>query len=62
MFFLVLGVKVGTSSYGHQDHSWTMFVLYTVKTGLFSITVPQTVPLQFTVLSSKYLGKVLFVN
>ena len=34
----------------------------TVKTGLFSITVPQTGPLHITVLSSKYLGKVVFVN
>ena len=33
----------------------------TVKTGLFSIAVPQTVPLQITDLSNKYLGKVVFV-
>ena len=34
---------------------------YTVKIGLFSIAVPQTVPLQITDLSNKYLGKVVFV-
>ena len=35
--------------------------VYTVKIGLFSIAVPQTVPLQITDLSNKYLGKVVFV-
>ena len=35
--------------------------LYTVKTGLFSISFPQTVPLQITDLLNKYLGKTVFV-
>ena len=38
-----------------------VYCVYTVKTGLFSIAVPQTVPLQITDLSNKYLGKVVFV-
>ena len=42
-------------------HASMCTVLYTVKTGLFSIAVPQTVPLQITDLSNKYLGKVVFV-
>ena len=34
---------------------------YTVKTGLFSVSFPQTVSLQITDVLNKYLGKTLFV-
>ena len=34
---------------------------YTVKTGLFSFSAPQTVPLQITDWLNKYLGKIVFV-
>ena len=35
--------------------------LYTVKTGIFSISFPQTVPLQITDLLCKHMGNTVFV-
>ena len=37
------------------------YSMYTVKTGIFSISFPQTVPLQITDLLCKHLGNTVFV-